>query len=164
MHPDRRNSLCHQVRNPSDYGVVEFNEKNEALSIERNHPIRSRTTQSQVSISTMNESWISRKASNRRNAVNSDNSVNCRYLELGDLNVEILGEGGMVGHRFIRDASASGTVRSTLEARQGLSIACPEEIAWRNGWIDDAKVSEIGKIPRKELLWSMSPSDAEKRG
>ena len=76
--------------------------------------------------------------------------MNARYLELDDLNVEILGRGSAwLDTGSFETLLQAGQFVQTLEARQGLSIACPEEIAWRNGWIDDAKVSEIGRSLEK---------------
>jgi glucose-1-phosphate thymidylyltransferase len=71
--------------------------------------------------------------------------VNQAYLERGDLEVELLGRGSawLDTGTFDTLLQAAQFVQ-TLEARQGLRIACPEEICWRNGWIDDAQLEKLG--------------------
>ena len=143
--------FAYQVRNPSDYGVVEFNEKNEALSIEEK-PSDPKSNHAVTGLYFYDERVVdiakSIKPSQRGEL--EITSVNCRYLELGDLNVEILGRGAAwLDTGSFETLLQAGQFVQTLEARQGLSIACPEEIAWRNGWIDDAKVSEIGRSLEK---------------
>ena len=66
------------------------------------------------------------------------------YLEEGNLNVELLGRGfaWLDTGTFDSLQEAGGYVR-TLEHRQGLKIGCPEEIAWRQNWINDDKLSEL---------------------
>jgi len=72
-------------------------------------------------------------------------SVNQAYLERGDLDVELLGRGSawLDTGTFDTLLQAAQFVQ-TLEARQGLRICCPEEICWRNGWIDDAQLERLG--------------------
>ena len=70
--------------------------------------------------------------------------VNARYLSDGQLDVEIMGRGyawlDTGTHDSLLDA---GQFIATLERRQGLKVACLEEIAWRNGWIDDAALERL---------------------
>ena len=70
--------------------------------------------------------------------------VNRAYLDRGTLNVEILGRGtawlDTGSHESLLQA---GQFIETIEQRQGLKVACPEEIAWRMGWIDAAQVERI---------------------
>ena len=68
------------------------------------------------------------------------------YLERGQLNVQIMGRGyawlDTGTHDSLLEASQ---FIATLEHRQGLKIACPEEIAWRHGWIDDAQLDKLAQ-------------------
>jgi glucose-1-phosphate thymidylyltransferase len=70
--------------------------------------------------------------------------VNNRYLEMGELEVELMGRGfawlDTGTHRSLLDA---GQFVQTIEDRQGLKIACLEEIAFRMGWIDTSKLEDL---------------------
>jgi glucose-1-phosphate thymidylyltransferase len=70
--------------------------------------------------------------------------VNRRYLEQGELNVEIMGRGyawlDTGTHDSLLDAAS---FISTLQKRQGLQVACPEEIAFSQGWIDAAQIQKL---------------------
>ncbi len=72
--------------------------------------------------------------------------VNRAYLERGQLHVEVMGRGmawlDTGTHESLLEASQ---YIETIERRQGLKIACPEEIAYRQGWIDAARLEELGK-------------------
>jgi len=70
--------------------------------------------------------------------------LNRVYLERGKLGVEILGR----GHAWLDTGTHDSLLDAaqfvaTIEKRQGLKIACPEEVAWRNGWIDDAAMLRL---------------------
>jgi glucose-1-phosphate thymidylyltransferase len=72
--------------------------------------------------------------------------LNRIYLEAGTLEVEIMGRGyawlDTGTHESLLEA---GQFISTIEKRQGLKVACPEEVAWRQGWIDDARLAACAK-------------------
>jgi glucose-1-phosphate thymidylyltransferase len=72
--------------------------------------------------------------------------VNARYLTLGQLNVEIMGRGYAWLDTGTHDSLLeAGQFISTLEKRQGLKVACPEEIAYRSGWITAEKLEAMAK-------------------
>jgi glucose-1-phosphate thymidylyltransferase len=76
--------------------------------------------------------------------------VNRAYLERGDLTVEMLGRGDAWLDTGTHDSLIeAGQFIQSLEKRQGLKICCPEEIAWRNGWIDDAQLAALAEPFRK---------------
>nr|MBP6564646.1 glucose-1-phosphate thymidylyltransferase [Burkholderiales bacterium] len=76
--------------------------------------------------------------------------VNRRYLEWGELSCELMGRGmawlDTGTHESLLEASQ---YIETIERRQGLKIACPEEIAWRLKWIDDARLEALGQALAK---------------
>jgi len=76
--------------------------------------------------------------------------VNRRYLEMGQLGVEIMGRGyawlDTGTHESLMDAAS---FIATLQKRQGLMVACPEEIAFHQGWIDAARLQKRGEALAK---------------
>jgi len=72
--------------------------------------------------------------------------LNRLYLQRGALHVEIMGRGfawlDTGTHESLLDA---GQFISTIEKRQGLKVSCPEEIAWRQGWIDDVQLHSLAE-------------------
>jgi glucose-1-phosphate thymidylyltransferase len=73
-------------------------------------------------------------------------TVNQAYLELGEINVQIMHRGYAWLDTGTHDSLLeAGQFIATLEHRQGLKIACPEEISWRQGWIDSAKLEALAR-------------------
>jgi glucose-1-phosphate thymidylyltransferase len=79
--------------------------------------------------------------------------VNKRYLEQGQLNVEIMGRGYAWLDTGTHDSLLeAASFIATLQKRQGLQVACPEEIAFRQGWIDAAKLQQLApRWPRTAM-------------
>jgi glucose-1-phosphate thymidylyltransferase len=76
--------------------------------------------------------------------------VNARYLQQGQLGVEIMGRGFAWLDTGTHDSLLeAGQFIATLERRQGLKVACPEEIAFRSGWIDAAQLEALAEPMRK---------------
>ncbi len=139
--------FAYQVIDPERYGVIEFNDKGKAISIvEKPHdPI---TNYAVTGLYFYDETVIDRakgiKISGRGEL--EITSINQTYLDEGKLNVISFGRGmTWLDTGTIDSLHQAGSYIRTLEERQGLKICCPEEIAWRFGWIDDGQLEKISK-------------------
>ena len=135
----------YRVSDARQYGVVEFDDAGRAVGIEEK-PVVPRSNYAVTGLYFYDSQVCDIAASIRPSARGEleITDVNRRYLELGTLNVELLGRGtawlDTGSHESLLQA---GQFIETIEQRQGLKVACPEEIAWRLGWIDDAQVERL---------------------
>ncbi len=137
--------FAYPVRDPERYGVIEFNEQREPISIEEkpeNPKSRYAVTGLYFFDNQVCKIAKSLNPSSRGELEITD--IIRHYLHSGALNVEMMGRGqawlDTGTHDSLLDASH---YIQTLEKRQGLKIACPEEIAWRQGWIDNTQMQEL---------------------
>ena len=143
--------FAYHVSNPRDYGVIEFNDSGVAVSIEEK-PVNPRSNFAIPGLyyydSDVVEIAKSIKPSARGELEIS--SVNEEYLNRGTLTVTVLDRGtAWLDTGTIDSLMAAGEFVQVVEQRQGLKIGCIEEIAWRNGFIDDEQLATIAEPLRK---------------
>jgi glucose-1-phosphate thymidylyltransferase len=135
----------YRVSDASQYGVVEFDVAGRAIGIEEK-PMVPRSNYAVTGLYFYDRSVCDIAAAIRPSPRGEleITDVNRVYLDRGALNVEILGRGtAWLDTGSCESLLQAGQFIETIEQRQGLKVACPEEIAWRLGWIDDAQVERL---------------------
>lgn len=135
------------VNNPKDFGVVEFDEKGKAISLEE----KPENPKSNYAIPGLYfyDNTVVEKAKQVKPSKRGEleiTTLNEMYLKEDNLNVVSLGRGMAWLDTGTHDAllEASNFVK-TIQSRQGVMVACLEEISYRNGWIDRDKIKELAK-------------------
>ena len=141
----------YHVADPKSYGVVEFAADGRVLSLEEK-PAQPKSNYAIPGIYYYDSDVVafSRRLKPSRRGELEITDLNRLYLEAGKLHVEVLGRGTAWLDTGTHDSLLeAGQFVSVIENRQGLKIACLEEIAWRQGWIDratlEANITRLGK-------------------
>ena len=133
------------VKDPQRYGVIEFDDQGNVLSIEEK-PAHPRSHYAAVGLY-FYDSSITDIAAQIRPSARGEleiTDVNAEYLRQGKIKAELLGRGvAWLDTGTPESMIQASTFVQTVQERQGLMIACPEEIAWRMGFIDDDQLGRI---------------------
>jgi glucose-1-phosphate thymidylyltransferase len=139
--------FAYHVHDPERYGVVEFDERFRAISIEE----KPRAPKSQYAVTGLYfyDQQVCDIAADIRPSARGEleiTDINRRYLEMGELDVEIMGRGYAWLDTGTHDSLLeAASFVSTLQKRQGQMIACPEEIAFAQHWIDAAALQALAE-------------------
>ena len=137
----------YHVSNPKSYGVVEFDDSGTAISIEEK-PVVPKSNYAVPGLYFF-DSRVVEYAKNVKPSARGEleiTDVIDQYLKAGELKVEIMGRGtAWLDTGTHDDLLAAAQFIATIDKRQGLKVNCPEEVAYRNGWLSEEKLREIAQ-------------------
>ena len=147
----KANIFGYTVRDPERYGVAEVDDSGNVVSVEEK-PKNPKSNFAIVGLYfyTNDVVGIAKKIKPSSRGELEITTVNEEYLNQGKLKLTLLSRGtawlDTGTHETLQDA---GKFVETIESRQGLKIACPEEIGWRNGWVSDQQLIKLGEELKK---------------
>lgn len=139
--------FAYHVNDPERYGVVAFDDQGQATSLEEK-PVQPQSNYAVTGLY-FYDNQVADIAANLKPSPRGEleiTDVNKVYLAQQQLSVEIMGR----GYAWLDTGTHASLIEAsnfieTIESRQGLKISCPEEIAWRSGWIDDRQIESLAK-------------------
>ena len=137
----------YQVKDPERFGVVEFDAKRKAISIEEK-PAQPKSHYAVTGLYFYDNDvlQLAKQVQPSARGELEITSINQAYLERGDLNVELLGRGfAWLDTGTHESLLQAGMFVETIEKRQGYKIACLEEIAYNQGWLNQSDLARIGQ-------------------
>lgn len=135
----------YQVVDPARFGVVEFNSVGKAISLEEK-PSQPKSNWAVTGLYFYDNNVVqyAKRVQPSERGELEITAINQMYLDADELNVELLGRGFAWLDTGTHDSLIeAGSFVETVEKRQGLKVACLEEIAWRNNWLDDEQLTAI---------------------
>lgn len=150
-HVDGGHVFAYRVANPREYGVVEFDASGSAISIEEK-PVNPRSSYAVPGLYFYGPDVVQTARTIKPSARGEleITAVNDHYLRQGRLTVSVLPRGtAWLDTGTFRSLHDAAEYVRVMEDRQGLKLACLEEIAWRNGWIDDGQLQDLASPLRK---------------
>lgn len=147
VRPSGATVFAYHVHDPERYGVVEFDAAQRAVSIEEK-PLRPKSNYAVTGLY-FYDSEVCRVAADIRPSARGEleiTDINQWYLNQGQLDVEIMGRGFAWLDTGTHDSLLeAASFIATLQKRQGLQVACPEEIAYRQGWIGPHELAQLAQ-------------------
>ena len=143
--------FAYAVNDPERYGVVGFDAQGRAISLEEKPKApKSRYAVTGLYFYDADVVALAKQVKPSARGELEITDLNRLYLERGTLDVQTMGRGyawlDTGTHQSMLEA---GQFIHTIENRQGLKVACPEEIVWRSGWIDDAQLEKLAQVLAK---------------